>query len=218
MLKKQFSKEISFSEPGKSDNDSNSLGSSVGEKIFAGDVVDVQGSAMTLRGKKNEYEDITDDLLDKSSNTSQYVKLVNAYIIGKKSQIEKIIELKNNFDQEIQNLKSDNNKFEQLSGIPIHEFNLENLNNVTQNLLKNREFRRQRLENLKNEIIRVEKNLVQSEKKIEVLNKQILFKKIKHNVNKKKKNVQMITELSELLDKYDPKELSETFRELSGFK
>ena len=211
MIKKSIKKRT----PLKPNTDWSSLGTSVGDKIDIEDVMDIQDRTITFGRKKIPWEKITDDLQDSSSNTSQYVKLVNSYLRGKKSQIEKIIELTNNFDHEIQNLKSDNNMISKLNDTPIHEINSEELKKLAQNLLKDREQRRENLKKLKNEIIQAEKGLEESEKKVELLNEKILDKKLKPDKNNQYQDAQLISELSILMDKYEPKKISEVLRRLN---
>ena len=168
--------------------DLSNLGTSVGDKLEIEDVMDIQDRTITFGRKKTPWEKITNDLQDKSSTTSQYVKLVNSYLTEKKSQIEKIIDLTNNFDKEIHNLKSDNNKISKLTDTPIHEFNTSDLKKLTQDLLKDRDQRRENLKKLKNELIKAEEGLYQSEKRIEKVNEQILDKQLKPKTNKKNFN------------------------------
>jgi len=217
MLTKKHIKKI---EPQKqsnisADDDWSSITKSVGEKLDIEDIMDIQDRTITFGRKKIPLETITDDLQDRSSNTSQYVKLVNSYFKGKKSQIEKIIELTNDFDQEIQNLKSDNNEIAKLNDTPIHEIKSEEIKKLAQSLLKDREQRRENLQKLKNEIIKAEKGLEESDKRVEILNEEILDKKLKPNTNNQKQDAQLINALSVIMNKYEPKKISEALRRLN---
>jgi len=179
LINKSLKRRPSYKKPKKLDDDWNSIGTSIGEKIDIEDIMDIQDRTITFGRKKTPWEKITDDLQDTASNTGQFVSLVNSHLKAKKLHIEKIIELANKFDQEIQNLKSDNEKIDKLSDTPIHVFKTDELRKLVQESLKDREKRYDILKKLKSEIIKAEEAVHQSDKKIEMLNDKILEKKFK---------------------------------------
>jgi len=178
---KSLKKRVQNKRSKKLDDYWNHIGRSLGEKLEFEDIMEVPDRTIIVGKKNTAWDDITSDLQDTANNTSQFVKIINAHLKNKKSHIEKIIELADNFDQEIQNLRSDNERITKLRDTPIHEFKSYELRKLAQELLKNREKRLDILKKLKNDIIKVEEDLHQSNKKIENVNDQILEKELKKN-------------------------------------
>jgi len=217
LINESLKRRPGYNRPKKLDYDWNSIGTSIGEKIDIEDIMDIQERTITFGRKKTPWEKIVNDLQDTISNTGQYVALVNSHLKAKKLHIEKIIELTNNFDQEIQNLKSDNEKVDKLSDTPIHVFKTDGLRKLVQESLKDREKRHDILKKLKSEIVKAEEAVHQADKRIEMLNDKILRKKFKEDktkLNQEQIN-QLNTDLATLMKKYDPKVLSEALRGLN---
>lgn len=157
------------------------IGSSRLDKLDLQDVMDVPDRTIIIGKKNTSWDKITSDLQDTASNTSQFVQLINAHLKENKSKIEKIIELADNFEQEIDNLKLNNENIVKLTNTPLHEFKSDKLRKLTQELLKDRETRNEVLKKLKSDIIKAEEELHQSNKKIEIINEKILEKKLNKN-------------------------------------
>lgn len=155
--------------------------SSLWDKLDIQDVIDVPDRTLKIDKKNTDWDKITADLQDTSSNTSQYIKIINAHLKDKKSRIEKIINLADNFEQEIKILQSDNEKIHKLRNTPIHEFKSDKLKTLAQELIKDREKRTNILKKLKNDIIKAEEELHQSNKQIERINDEILEKELNKN-------------------------------------
>ena len=152
----------------------NRIGTSLGEKLEFVDFMEVPDRTIIVDKKNTDWDKVTSDLQDTANNTSQFVKIINAHLRDKKLHIKKIIELADNFEQEIKSLKLDTEKISKLSDIPIHEYKSDQLRKIAQELLKDRERRQEILKKLKSDIIIAEEELHKSNKRIEAVNEEIL--------------------------------------------
>jgi DNA repair exonuclease SbcCD ATPase subunit len=192
-------------------------------KIQAADAADVENRNIFL-GKGNDnstpWEVVTQktqNLADMTSNISQYVKLVNAYLKEQKSQVTKIQDLKNRFDDEIENLQKDNTQLAKLNNTPIQEFDAKELQECVVQLTKVRDSRISKINELKKELAKTEEELKNQDKQIDGINEQIKVKQ-EEDVEKVDNNVvskdELIKELSSILKKYDGKIVSNVLSEI----
>ena len=151
-----------------------SVESTLWSKLDIQDVMDVPDRSITKGKKYTAWDEITSDLQDTSNNTTQFVKIINAHLKEKKSHIEKIIRIADEFEEEIEKLNADDEKLVKLKDTPIHEFKSDNLRKLAQELLKDRENRIEILKKLKSDIVLAEEELHKSNKQIEDINERIL--------------------------------------------
>ncbi|MEE9242280.1 MAG: hypothetical protein V3U12_03905, partial [Nitrosopumilaceae archaeon] len=156
----------------------------------------------------------TQNLADMTSNISQYVKLVNAYLHEQQNQVVKIQDRKNKFDLEIESLQKDNVQLGKLDNTPIDEFDLNELNQLVQGLIKIRNSRQSKIKELKNELTKTGEELRTQDKQIEKINAQI---KQKQEIKKENKaNDQLAKELSSLIKKYNGKTVTTVLNEINS--
>jgi len=193
-------------------------------KIQAADAADVTDRNIFV-GKAREgtpWEIVskkTQNLADMTSNISQYVKLVNAYLKEQKNQVVKIKDLKNRFDLEIESLQKDNVQLAKLNNTPIDEFDFNELNQLVQGLTKIRNSRQSKIKELKNELTKTEEELRTQDKQIEKINAQIKQKqqiKKENDANGNKTKGQLAKELASLLQKYDGKTVATVLKEINS--
>ena len=149
-----------------------------------------------------------------TSNISQYVKLVNAYLKEQKNQVVKIQGLKNKFDSEIESLQKDNVQLGKLKNTPIDEFDLNELNQLVQGLTKIRNSRQSKIIELKHELTKTEEELKTQDIQIEKINSQIKQKQLVKKENNTKG--QLTKELASLIQKYDGKTVSSVLKEINS--
>lgn len=174
--------------------------------IFVGNTK--EGTPWEIVSKK------TQNLADMTSNISQYVKLVNAYLQEQKKQVVKIQDRKNQFDLEIESLQKDNVQLGKLNNTPIDEFDLNELNQLVQGLIKIRNSRQSKIKELKNELTKTGEELRTQDKQIEKITAQIKQKQEIKKENKTKD--QLAKELSSLIKKYNGKTVATVLKEINS--
>lgn len=161
----------------------------------------------------------TQNLADMTSNISQYVKLVNAYLQEQKNQVVKIQDMKNRFDHEIQSLQNDNVQLAKLNEAKIEELDTHGLKKFVQKLTQVRDSRRVKINELKNEIKKSEDELEKQDIQISKINDRIKEKE-KKGTDDKKIGVkdQLFNELSSIIKKYDGKTVAKVLTEINKAK
>jgi len=92
------------------DDDWSRFKPSVGEKIISEEIYEVPDRAITfdrkkfIKNKEQEFNDITTEFKDDFINTAQYLKFINAHLVEKKNYIDKIVEDKEQFSDDIATL------------------------------------------------------------------------------------------------------------------
>ena len=193
-------------------------------KIQAADAADVSDRNIFVgKGKEGTPWEIvskkTQNLADMTSNISQYVKLVNAYLQEQKKQVVKIQDRKNKFDLEIESLQKDNVQLGKLNNTPIDEFDLNELNQLVQGLTKIRNSRQSKIKELKNELTKTGEELRTQDIQIEKINAQIKQKQEIKKENDSKGNKtkdQLAKELSSLIKKYNSKTVTTVLKEINS--
>ena len=175
MAKRSIKRKSGYKFPTSIDDvDFKKIDTSLWDKMDIQDPMDVQDRTITIGRKNIAWDRITSDLQDTANNTSQFVKIINAHLKDKKSHIRKIVDLADNFEKQIQILKSDNVKISQLSDTPIQKFKSSKYRKLVQELLIDREKRIEIIKKLKNDLFKAEEELRESNKKIESINEKIL--------------------------------------------
>jgi len=130
------------------------------------DVSEVSDRSISLNsepGKPQTHWDrtkvATRNALDKAGNTSQYLKYVNEHLQKQHSEIKRIKKLQEQFDQEVNLLTNNvqNNITNTLDSTNNH--NKQNLTNLKNSLLEERTLTGTYLNQLKDEVLKTEKNL-----------------------------------------------------------
>ena len=196
----------------------------LGKKIEAKDAADVGDRNIFVGDKsgKTPWEVVTkktQNLADMTSNISQYVKLVNAYLLEQKNQVVKIQDLKNRFDNEIESLQNDNAQLAKLNEAKIDELDANGLKKFVQKLTQLRDSRRAKINELKNEITISEDELKKQDVQISKINDRIKEKETRGTDNKKiEAKDQLFNELSSIIKKYDGKTVSKVLTEINKVK
>jgi len=123
-------------------------------------------------------EEKTKNLVDMTSNVSQYVRLVNAYLQEQQNQVVKIKNSKNKFDLEIKSLQNDNARFTKLNDVQTDNLDKNGLKKFAQKLTQVRDTRKTQINQLKTEMTKTED---------EIKNQDMQIKKIYDQIKEKEK-------------------------------
>lgn len=191
-------------------------------KIEARDAADV-GKRNIFIGEKGgtPWEVVskkTQNLADMTSNISQYVKLVNAYLQEQKKEVVKIQDSKNRFDLEIENLQNDNVQLAKLNDVQIDNLDANGLKKFAQKLTQVRDSRRGKINQLKTEITKTEEELKKQDIQITKINDQIKEKEKRGTNDKNLTKDQLFKELSTIIQKYDGKTVATVLTEINSLK
>ena len=191
-------------------------------KIEARDAADV-GKRNIFIGEKGgtPWEVVskkTQNLADMTSNISQYVKLVNAYLQEQKKEVVKIQDSKNRFDLEIENLQNDNVQLAKLNDVQIDNLDANGLKKFAQKLTQVRDSRRGKINQLKTEITKTEEELKKQDIQITKINDQIKEKEKRGTNDKNLTKDQLFKELSTIIQKYDGKTVATVLTKINSLK
>ena len=191
-------------------------------KIEARDAADV-GKRNIFVGDKGgtPWEVVTkktQNLADMTSNISQYVKLVNAYLLEQKNQVVKIQGLKNRFDHEIESLQNDNVQLAKLNDVQVDNLDANGLKKFVHKLTQVRDSRRSKMDQLKTEMTKTEEELKKQDKQIEKINEQIKEKERQGTSTNNQTKDQLYKELSTIIQKYDGKTVANVLTEINSSK
>ncbi len=162
MTRKHLNKK---SQNSSTDNEWNSIEKS-NPNLDIQDVSEVSDRSISLNSEPPEPQThwdrtkvATRNALDKAGNTSQYLKYVNEHLQKQHLEIKRIKKLQEQFDQEINLLTNNvqNNITNTLDS--TNNPNKQNLSNLKNSLLKERTLTGTYLNQLKDEVLKTEKNL-----------------------------------------------------------
>ena len=178
------------------------------------DALEVQDRSIFLNKEAQEPQthwektkEATRNAMDRAGNTSQYIKYVNHHFEKQKSAINKVKEIKANYDREVRLLQNDNN-----SSINSIDFNTSD-----NNLLRLKQSKEQELKMTVDHVDRLKSDLANAES--ELKKKQAEINKINQKITKSDTD-EKVDELSNVLldlsKKLDPDKLSEVVKSLES--
>ena len=183
-----------------------------GKQLDIQDVLDVQDRSIFLNKEAQEPQthwektkEATRNAMDRAGNTSQYIKYVNHHFEKQKSAINKVKEIKANYDREVRLLQNDDNS----SINPI------DLSTPDNDLLKLKQTKEQELkmtmdyaDKLKSDLVNAESELQKKQVEINEINQKIT----KSNTDDKVDELSNV--LLDLSKKLDPDKLNEVVKSL----
>ena len=197
--------------------------SEIGNKTEFMDVMDVPTRYITfskklrqkIKAKKKPPFEATKEgirwALDAAGNTGQYIKFVNMAIDKRQNQINKIKKLQGKFDQEVELLKSTKLEKIQDTQSSLAGIDVQTVGDYLNQLLLEKRIRQSNLQNLKKDVVSMEKELKLQEKQIEGVRTHLKGKIIQEK-SKEITTVDAIKiireELSSIATKYDVSKLS----------
>jgi flagellar biosynthesis chaperone FliJ len=159
----------------------------------------------------------TRNAMDAAGNTGQYIKFVNEHIDKQKKEIDKIKKIKEKFDQEVELLQSHNPNLLKLDVDSLENFDIKTVSKYLQQLLQEKGFTKEKLNNLKDVINNVEDELENQENQIQGLNQELDSKQFEEQVNGKSSET-IKTELNLLAEKFGINNLSDVFDAVKSAK
>lgn len=184
-------------------------------KVEAADAMDVLDRSITFgdeqdEGPKTAFETLKEEArnaMDAAGNTGQYIKFVNRHIDNQRREIDKIKQIKEKFDHEIDLLQSNRSKIDSINKKLSPDNNVKTVTESLHQLLLEKGITKSKLDTLKNEIVAVEEDLKQQEKQIEDASEHLKKKNMIKGSTENEKN--MKNELESFMKKFGIKDVSE---------
>ena len=186
MEKRHINKKKSYD----ADDEWGHLGESVTEKIEAGDVLDIQDRAITFNDdkyvstKEEDYKIESDDFKEKFGNTAQYLKFVNAHLAERNDHLNKIIEDKEKFYDDIAILNPDKITREQLDKKNYAKLKSEDVRKVLEYAQEERNIIQDKIDHFSTQIIQAKKELEIKNNEVEEIKSELTFTESSENSNK----------------------------------
>jgi len=192
--------------------------SKIEKKFEAVDAMDVLDRNITFgdseeTGPKTPLEIVKQEArnaMDAAGNTGQYIRFVNRHILKQKREIEKIKRIQEKFDHEIDLLKSNRSKIDNINEKLLPNQDVKTITETLHQLLLEKGITKSKLNSLKGEITSVEDDLQLQEKQIEGVSGQLKHKNLLLGNGKEKK--QMQEELKSLMKKFGVENVSELLK------
>ncbi len=187
------------------------------KKIEAADAMDVLDRSITFgdkeEGPKTTLQIVKEEArnaMDAAGNTGQYIRFVNKHIDKQRDEIEKIKQIQERFDHEIDLLQSNRSKIESINKKLLPSHDVKTITESMHQLLLEKGITKSKLDTLKGEITSVEDDLQVQEKQIEDVSEQLKHKNL---ILEKENNKQMKEELNSLMKKFGVKDVSELLKD-----
>jgi len=149
----------------------------------------------------------TRNAMDRAGNTGQYIKYVNALFEKKKTELNKVKELKANYDRELGLLQNGDNKKIGFSKESLHKYNKDALRELKTVLEEEKIKTRSHLNKLKSAVYKAENDLQKQDQEIKEIEYHILH--IKHKSDEAQKMEKIKDDIMELGKKIDSKSMFE---------
>ena len=160
-------------------------------------------------------KEATRNAMDRAGNTSQYIKYVNHHFEKQKSNINKVKEIKANYDREIK-LLQDGTQNDRINYTSPNQSNKQDLLELKKSLHKERKLTIEHLNKLKSEIVKAEDEIKRHESEI---------KKVEHQINharhenKEEERMDKLTdEILRLSKSIEPEKLNDIIKMLETDK
>lgn len=184
-------------------------------KIEAADAMDVLDRSITFgdeqqEGPKTAYDMIKEEArnaMDAAGNTGQYIRFVNRHIDNQRREIDKIKQIQEKFDHEIDLLQSNRSKIDSINKKLTPKHDVKTITESLHQLLLEKGITKSKLDTLKNEIVSVEDELKQQEEQIEEASEDLKKKNIL--IEKSQSEEKMKDELESFMKKFGIKDVSE---------
>ena len=214
--KKDVSAEDEWAHLGSDVHAETTIETTIEKKIEAADAMDVLDRSITFgdkeEGPKTTLQIVKEEArnaMDAAGNTGQYIRFVNKHIDKQRDEIEKIKQIQERFDHEIDLLQSNRSKIESINKKLLPSHDVKTITESMHQLLLEKGITKSKLDTLKSEITSVEDDLQVQEKQIEDVSDQLKHKNL---ILEKENNKQMQDELNSLMKKFGVKDVSELLK------
>ena len=176
------------------DDEWSHITASVGEKIEAADVMDVQDRSITFNQneavttKEDDYKEKNEEFKDHFGTTAQYVKFVNAHLAAKKSNLDKLKREKEQFEKEIAALKPEDQRTKaDLDLLNYKEIKSDDVRKVLSFIEKERDEAKAKVEHFSTRLNEAGNQLSKKNKQMEEIKSELASIKISEEQNVAKK-------------------------------
>jgi len=176
------------------DDEWSRITATVGEKIEAADVMDIQDRFIVFNPneagttKEEDYKEKNEELKDHFSTTAQYVKFVNAHLAAKKTKFDKIQREKEQFEKEIAVLKPEEQRTKaDLDLLNYKEIKSDDVRKVLSIIEKELDEAKAKIEHFSTKLNQVNKQLSKKNKQMEEVKSELASNKIREEQNVDKK-------------------------------
>ena len=187
------------------------------KKLEIADVMDAERSffmndeAQAPQTNWEKTKEATRNAMDRAGNTSQYIKYVNHHFEKQKSTINKVKEVKANYDREIKLLQNGDDR-SRIEFTSPHQSNKQDLVELKKSLEKERKLTIQHLNKLKTAVMKAEDEIQKHETEIKKVNQQINHSK--HETKEEERMENLTNEILKIGKTVDPEKISEVIQML----
>ena len=156
-------------------------------------------------------KEATRNAMDRAGNTSQYIKYVNHHFEKQKSTINKVKEVKANYDREIKLLQNGDDR-SRIEFASPHQSNKQELTELKKSLDKEKRLTIQHLNKLKSAVKKAEDEIQKHEAEIKKVNQQINHSK--HETKEDERMENLTNEILRIGKTVDPDKITEVLQML----
>ena len=199
------------------DKDEGVLETKIEKKIEAADAMDVLDRSVTFGDQQDDGPRTASEIvkeearnaMDAAGNTGQYIRFVNRHIDNQRREIDKIKQIHERFDHEIDLLQSNRSKIDSINKKLSPKQDVKIITESLHQLLLEKGITKSKLDTLKNEIVGVEDELKTQETQIEQASEHL---KKKNFITENVENKKMAEELESFMKKFAIKDVSELLK------
>ena len=186
-------------------------------KLDIQDVMDVDRSffindeAQAPQTNWEKTKEATRNAMDRAGNTSQYIKYVNHHFQKQKSAINKVKEVKANYERELKLLQNGNER-ERFHFTSPHQSNKQDLIQLKKSLIKEKKLTLEHLNKLKSAVIKAEDELQRHDSEIKKIERQINH--TKHETKEEERIDKLTSEILKIGKNIEPDKINEIIQML----
>jgi len=176
------------------DHEWSHLGEGVGDKIEDRDVMDIQDRSITFNDEKyvttqeEDYKKELDKFKDKFGNTAQYLKFVNAHLAEKKDHVNKVLEDRDRFFEELAILNPEKITKDQLDKKNYNKLKVDDVRKVLENVQEERDSIIDKIEHFSTQINLAKKELENKNNELDEIKSKLTFTESSENLDQSRNN------------------------------
>jgi len=165
------------------------LGEGFGERIESGEVMDIQDRAITFNDEKyvttkeENYKVESDNFKEKFGDTAQYLKFVNAHLAEKKNHVNKIIEDRDRFYEDLAILNPEKITKDQLDKKNYNKLKVDDVRKVLGYVEEERDGIKDKIEHFSTQINIAKEELENKNKEVDEIKSELTFTEYSENLN-----------------------------------
>jgi len=165
------------------------LGEGFSERIEPGEVMDIQDRAITFNDEKyvttkeEDYKAESDNFKEKFGDTAQYLKFVNAHLAEKKNHVNKIIEDRDRFYEDLAILNPEKITKDQLDRKNYNKLKVDDVQKVLGIVQEERDNIKDKIEHFSTQINLAKEELENKNKEVDEIRSELSFTEYSENLN-----------------------------------